>query len=71
MKYSTEYVGVITMFLVPLLQQWLSEGSANEVAGLIASLVVSGVAGLYVLFKRWQRGQEGSADKVTALGFKK
>ena len=65
MNYSTEYTAVIAMFLTPIASNYFSDACAGEVSGVVATAVVTGLAGLYLLIKRYKKGD------VNALGFKK
>lgn len=70
-NYSSEYAGILTMLISPYLGNYLSDTCAGEVSGVVATGLIAGVSGLYLLVLRYKRGLDGTAGKITPLGFRK
>lgn len=64
-KYSSEYTAILATLLAPVVGTYFSDACAGEVSALAASGAVAGVSGLYLLIKRYQKGD------VTVLGVRK
>lgn len=70
-SYSTEYAAILATLLAPVFGNYLSDACAGEVSGVVAGTAIALVGAGYALLKRYQRGQEGKAEPVTPLGFRK
>jgi hypothetical protein len=64
-KYSSEYAGIITLLVTPLLGNYLSDTCAGELGGIIGTTVISVVVAGIMLLKRYSKGD------VTVSGFRK
>lgn len=60
-NFSTEITAILVMVLTQVLSMWFTEGTAAEVATVVASLLAAG----YLWLKRYARGD------ITPLGFRK
>lgn len=64
-KYSSEYAGIITLLVAPLIGNYLSDACAGEVSALVGTTLVSLITAGILLVKRYSKGD------VTPLGVRK
>jgi hypothetical protein len=65
MNYSTTYIAVLTTLIAPFAGNYVSDACAGEVSGALAGSIVAGLSAVYLLVKRYQKGD------VTAFGVRK